>query len=127
MGVIGASSFASKHKNIKKNSLVINFDCVSDGDNILLALKKQAEKYRPVIEKSFASNDLFKVDIRSKGVFYPSDQIHFKYGVGVAALKHSKYLKTEYMDRIHTKKDVIFYDANIDFLVNCAVSLAGKL
>ena len=110
-----------------EDKLLVNFDCISDGDTILLALKKQAEKYRPHLEKAFVPNDRFKVDIRSKGVFYPSDQSQFKCGVGVAALKYSKRLKTEYMDRIHTKKDVIFEEANIEFLTDCAITLAETL
>ncbi len=127
MGLFGSSGFASRHKKAKKDKLLVNFDCVSDGENILIALKKKAVKYAPHLENSFVSNDFFKVDIRSKGVFYPSDQMHFKCGVGIAALKYSKFFKTEYMDRIHTKKDVIFYEANIDFLANGALKLADEL
>jgi hypothetical protein len=38
-GLIGSSAFAKKHKVSMKNKLLLNFDCVSDGNNILLALK----------------------------------------------------------------------------------------
>ena len=43
------------------------------------------------LEKSFVSNEKYTVEIRSKGVFYPLDQMNFKKGVGVAALKHSNF------------------------------------
>ena len=60
--------------------------------------------------------------IRSKGVFYPSDQMNFKKGVGVAALKHSKFLRTDYMDRIHTNRDTVFCEENIEFLTEFAMN-----
>ncbi|MBR4033505.1 MAG: M28 family peptidase, partial [Clostridia bacterium] len=90
MGLFGSSGFASKHKKVMTDKLLLNFDCVSDGDTILFAVKQKAKKYIPALEKSFVSDDYFKVDIASKGVFYPSDQANFKGGVGVASLKYSK-------------------------------------
>lgn len=126
-GLIGSSAFAKKHKASMKNKLLLNFDCVSDGNNILLALKKGAKGYAPLLEKCFAPNESFKVDVRSKNVFYPSDQAKFNCGVGIAALKYSKLLRTEYMDRIHTLKDTVFEEENIEFLKNCALCLADEL
>ena len=47
--------------------------------------------------------------------FYPSDQAAFRRGVGVCALKKSK-LFGWYMDRIHTKRDTVLDEINIDLL-----------
>ncbi len=127
MGLFGSSGFASKHKKEMKDKLLLNFDCVSDGDTILFAVKHGAKKYIPALEKSFVPDDYFKVDIASKGVFYPSDQANFKAGVGVASLKYSKKLRTLYMDKIHTKHDTVFSEANIEFLKSGAVKLIGEL
>ena len=85
MGLFGSSGFASKHKKTMKDKLLLNFDCVSDGTTILFAVKNAAKKYMPALEKCFAPNEKYAVDIASKGVFYPSDQANFKAGVGVAA------------------------------------------
>ena len=126
-GLFGSSDFAKKHKIAMLGKLLINFDCVSDGSNILLALKKDAVGFEPLLEKCFASNESFNVDIRSSGVFYPSDQAKFPCGVGVAALKYSKLLKTEYMDRIHTTKDTVFEEKNVEFLKNCVLKLVNEL
>ena len=126
-GLFGSSDFAKKHGNTMKNKLLINFDCVSDGNNILLVLKKDAAGFAPLLEKCFTSNETFNVDIRSKGVFYPSDQAKFPCGVGVAALKYSERLKTEYMDRIHTPKDTVFEEANVQFLKSCVLKLVNEL
>ncbi len=123
MGLFGSKSFAKKHKKIVKDKLLLNFDCVSDGENILFALKKGAIGYKGVIEKAFASNGNVRVEVLSKGVFYPSDQMNFPAGVGVAALKKSKHFGVLYMDRIHTNKDVIYRKENVKFLVDGSIKL----
>lgn len=125
-GLFGSSSFASKHKSIKENTLVINFDCVSDGETMLFALKKSTEKYAELLEKAFVSTPEVAVDITKKA-FYPSDNASFKGGIGVAALKRSKRFGILYMDRIHTNKDVIYREENIRFLTDGAIKLAGML
>lgn len=125
-GLFGSSSFASKHKSVMKNTLVLNFDCVSDGDTILFALKRTTRKYADLLEEVFVSNSDVTVDV-AKSAFYPSDNASFKGGIGVAALKKSKFFKTLYMDRIHTNKDVIYREENIRFLTDGAIKLARKL
>jgi hypothetical protein len=127
MGLFGSSGFASKHKKEMKDKLVLNFDCVSDGETILFVVKNAAKKYVPALEASFVSDGYFTVDIATKGVFYPSDQANFKGGVGVAALKYSKKLRAFYMDKIHTKHDTVFSEANIKFLAEGALRLVEKL
>ena len=125
-GLFGSSSFASKHKTIKKNTLVINFDCVSDGETLLFALKRTTEKYAELLEKAFTSTPDIAVDI-TRNAFYPSDNVSFKGGIGVCALKKSKFFGTLYMDRIHTNKDVIYREENIRILTNGALKLAQML
>lgn len=125
-GLFGSSSFASKHKAVKKNTLVINFDCVSDGETMLFALKRTTKKYAPLLENAFASDVDVEV-IVTRNAFYPSDNACFKGGVGVAALKKSKFLGVLYMDRIHTNKDVIHREENLRFLTNGAIKLARLL
>ena len=125
-GLFGSSSFASKHKDVKKNALVVNFDCVSDGETILFALKKTTRKYADVLAKAFVPTEDVTVDIAPKA-FYPSDNASFSGGIGVAALKRSKHFGILYMDRIHTDKDVIYREENIRFLTNGAIKLAEIL
>ncbi len=124
IGLFGSSSFSQKHKAEMRDKLLVNFDCVSDGDHFLFALRKAATPYQPLLEKHFTDTDAFTVEHLSKGVFYPSDQAKFPCGVGVAALKYSKRLGTHYMDRIHTKKDIVFSEENITYLAERSVALA---
>ena len=122
MGLFGSMSFARKHKREMKDKLLLNFDCVSDGENILFALRKKAKNYRTAIETAFTAKDEFKVDVAHKGVFYPSDQMQFPCGVGVASLRSTKG-GLLYMNRIHTRRDVIYREENIAFLKNGAIEL----
>ena len=127
MGLFGSKGFANQHKQIMKDKLLINFDCVSDGDHMLFVLKKGALPYAEAIERAFAGNEAYTVEVASKGVFYPSDQANFACGVGVAALNKTKRGSLLYMDRIHTKHDTVYNERNIEFLVQGAVRLACEM
>ena len=125
-GLLGSSAFARAHKQEMKNRLLINFDCVSDGEHLLFVLCKEAKPYRAVIEKTFTAKDGFTVEVAEKGIFYPSDQLKFPCGVGVAALRATKH-GLLYMNRIHTRRDVIYREENIAFLKNGAIELPSYL
>lgn len=126
MGLFGSAGFASKHKKVTKGTLLINFDCVSDGNNILFVLRKDLVCYTEPIKAAFPSTETITVDVASKGTIYPSDQANFARGVGVAALKKTKG-GLLYMDRIHTKRDTVYDERNIAFLTEGAVKLARSL
>lgn len=126
MGLIGSSAFASAHKKEMKNRLLVNFDCVSDGEHMLFVLRKGANAHRKAIEEAFAARDGFRVEVAEKGVFYPSDQAKFRCGVGVAALRATKG-GLLYMNRIHTSRDVIYREENIEFLKEGAIKLPSLL
>lgn len=126
-GLIGSSVFNRKHKREIKDKLLLNFDCVSDGDNVLFALRKGAKKYESAIKDSFIPNKRYDVIVESDGVFYPSDQLHFPCGVGVAALNKSKKHGILYCNKIHTKKDTIYNEKNIKFLVDGAIKLIDNI
>ena len=122
MGLFGSMSFTRKHKREMNDKLLLNFDCVSDGENMLFALRKKAQKHQAAIKTAFQAKDGFKVDVACKGVFYPSDQMQFPCGVGVAALRSTKG-GLLYMNRIHTRRDVIYCEENILFLKNGSLEL----
>ena len=125
-GLFGSASYANAHKAAMKERLLLNFDCVSDGENMIFALKKGARPYREAIESAFIEKDSFNVEVADKGIFYPSDQAQFPCGVGVAALRSTKN-GLLYMNRIHTKNDVIYKEENIDFLKTGAIELVKIL
>lgn len=129
-GLLGSSAFARKHKQVRKNGLVVNFDCVSDGDYIQLypskLLKKKGKDTLAAVEEAFPSQGNKATEVVRSFGFYPSDQAKFKKGIGVCALK-KKPLVGYYMDRIHTKRDTVLMEENITLLRDGALRLAQKL
>ena len=117
-GLFGSAFFASRHKRAMKDKLLINFDCVSDGDHLLFVESGKAKKYAgAALEEAFVSSGGKEVHLAGPlGAFYPSDQANFRCGVGVAALNRSPVLGL-YMTRIHTAKDTVCDERNFAFLV----------
>jgi len=117
-GLFGSSLFASKHKAAMKDRLLVNFDCVSDGDDILFVQSSKAKRLAgAALEEAFASSaDKRSIIAGPLGAFYPSDQVNFPCGVGVAAMQRSPLLGL-YMSRIHTARDTALDERNFSFLV----------
>ncbi len=122
MGMLGSSAFSSKHKKQMEQKPLINFDCVSDGEHILFVLRKSARHLKSVLVQAFASTDNVKCEVATNWIFYPSDQMNFKVGIGVASLK-STAGGLLYMDKIHTNRDTVYREENIEFLANGAIKL----
>lgn len=122
-GLLGSASYAKAHPDIRNNTLVVNFDCVSDGDNILMSFSKNAMKtdvYKRVSEKAdsvmlqYGKNPVVTT---ASTTIYPSDQQAFKNSVAVASLNKAKFVGL-YMDKIHTSKDIVFMEDNINALTD---------
>ncbi len=128
-GLLGSAALKAKYKKqgIQKK-LLVNFDCVSDGDYLMLVLSKKADKaYHDLFAQSFQPEANKQVLLETnKSAFYPSDQRNFALGVGVAALNKGKRIGY-YMDKIHTAKDTVFDEANIALLVKSSLALTDRL
>lgn len=120
LGLLGSGQFVKKHKRLRNKALVFNFDCVSDGDAFLFALAKSIDdETMERIGQCFIPSETKEVLIEKKA-FYPSDQKMFHFGIGVAALKKNKFIGY-YMDRIHTAKDTVFMEENLDYLAEKSI------
>lgn len=122
LGTVGSKLYRKRHEQIAKTKPVINFDCVSDGKNILLVAKKKASTLEEKLSAAFKSDGEYTVEVATKGVFYPSDQRNFDLGVGVAALRKTSF-GLLYMNRIHTPRDTVYDEENIEFLKNASIEL----
>ena len=122
LGLFGSAGFAQKHPGVRKDGFIVNFDCVSDGDDILFLPKEgrstAGRKTTDYIEKNALKilADYGKAPVITKKALSPSDQMAFKNSIAVAALKKSRS-GVLYMNRIHTQRDTVFDDRNIDALV----------
>ena len=126
LGLIGSREFYKAHKNAVKSTPVINFDCIGDGNTILIAPQKGATRLKATLEEAFEPNNIFATDVALKTTFSNSDHRSFPIGVGVAALKTSKR-GILYNDRIHTHRDTVCDEKNIDFIASCAVKLGEMI
>ena len=125
-GLIGSKQFFKTHKATMKNIPVINFDCVSDGDHILLVQSKPFMKqYGDALKTAFADEDGLQIHFaKSSTTLYPSDQGNFPVSVGVAAMKRG--WMGLYLDRIHTPRDTVMKKENIRYLVESAARFARE-
>ena len=117
-GLIGSASYRKAHKARTDRQMVLNLDCVGDGDNLLLFPTKKLKRDRKRLTSLYKACGYFgkkSILLREKGFsFYPSDQANFPWGVGICALK--KRGKTLYLGRIHTNKDIILERTNVNLL-----------
>ncbi len=127
-GLLGSSLFKKKHGAKMKDTLVINFDCVSDGDYIQFYPNKVLKKDACLLNQlqdSFCSNDDKHIDVINGFGFYPSDQKSFVKGIGVAAMNKGPF--GYWLGRIHTKRDTVFDTQNIELLRLGALKFASSL
>lgn len=117
-GLLGSMRFNKVHKAAMKGKLLFNFDCVSDGDHLLLVMQKGAYHLADKLRAAFIPCEGKEVLVeRASNTMYPSDQANFPCGVGAAALKKKKGIGL-YLDRIHTKKDTVLMQENLDCLAD---------
>ena len=117
-GLIGSASYRKAHKSQTDRQMVLNLDCVGDGDYLTLFPTKRLKKDRKRLTSLYKACGYFgkkSILVHEQGFsFYPSDQANFPWGVGICAL--NKRGKTLYLSRIHTKKDTILERTNVNFL-----------
>ena len=117
-GLIGSSCYRKKHTQEISRQLVLNFDCVGDGDCLMMfptgRLKKDKNRMA-VLETMVGKFGKKTLSIRKRGFsVYPSDQMCFPYGVGICALRKGRF--GLYLSRIHTRRDTVLENTNVNIL-----------
>ena len=124
-GLVGSSSYRVRHKKTTNSQIVLNLDCVGDGDHLLLVPNGKLKRKKDAMaffQKHCADFGKKTIALRDKGFsIYPSDQAQFPYGVGICALHSSKL--GLYMSRIHTNRDTILEEENVNILRNTLISM----
>ena len=117
-GLLGSAAYRKAHKKASDNQLVLNIDCVGEGDEMRFFPTKQLLKNKRRIAPLYDVCGYFgrkNLMVADKGfTIYPSDQMNFPYGVGIAALNRKK--KTLYLGRIHTPRDTLLDETNVNIL-----------
>ena len=126
VGLVGSASYRKAHKNETDKQMILNLDCVGDGDTMMMFPTKSLRNHTEKLSELKAITGAWgnkTISIREKGfAHYPSDQKNFPYGVGIAALRRSPWAGL-YCSRIHTKKDTILEETNVNILRAAIVSL----
>ena len=118
-GLFGSQAFIKAHPQAARRFLV-NFDCVGDGDTLLYTGMKagmrmpQAKRLAEALERIAPEYGMKTVSGDFPKWIYPSDQMLFPRGTAFAALKGRKIL---YMDRIHTARDTVLAERNVECLL----------
>lgn len=118
VGLIGSASYRKSHKSQTDRQIVLNLDCVGDGDFLTLFPGKKVKsdrKHVAFLRMICGHFGKKSIQLKEKGfAFYPSDQANFPYGVGICALNKRK--KTLYLSKIHTKMDTTLERTNVNLL-----------
>lgn len=127
-GLIGSASYRKAHKAATDRQTVLNLDCVGDGDHIVLFPNKKLKQDKlrmGRLEKLTACCGPKSIRIHQEGFAHcPSDHKHFPYGVGVMAFHRKKGLGL-YCDRIHTWRDTVLDQTNVNILRAAIISMIG--
>ena len=125
-GKVGSKAYAKKHPDIAKGKVLLNLDCVGDGDDFLIVAPKEPdEKLTALLQAVFQDeNGKRAVHCSAKNTNYNSDQKSFPNGVAAAACRKDRF--GWHIPRIHTRRDVICEESNIRYITACAVKLANS-
>lgn len=127
-GLIGSSSYAKIHKKEIGGQVILNLDCVGDGDELILFPTKKAKKDTRLMKSlaAICASGEKNLTLRKCGFsYYPSDQKNFPVGVGIAAFRRSKFFGP-YCSRIHTSRDKILDERNVSFLRDRLIALISE-
>ena len=117
-GKKGSKAYFKDHEGVMKDKLLINFDCVGNGETVVFIAKEEAEKREEykALKASFAPKGVYTAE------FYPmrgsesnSDYKSFPQGIGCMACKRTKS-GLLYTPAIHTPRDTVAKDENIEYI-----------
>ena len=128
-GKKGSKAYYKDHENVMKDKFVVNFDCVANGENVIFIAMKEAEKRReyPALRSAFEGNGEYKTWFYPvKGSHSNSDYKNFPCGVGCMACRQSKR-GVFYTPYIHTPRDTVANNENIQYIAECMTRFFGEV
>lgn len=118
-GLVGSKYYRKLHKEATEQQVVLNLDCVGDGNVIQLTPIKEAKKDKVLLENLMlicGSAGGKEVRLHQKGFYCGnSDHKRFPKGVAVMAFRHQKGVGL-YCGRIHTWRDTVLDYENVMIL-----------
>lgn len=127
-GLLGSAAYRRAHRTSSTRQLVLNLDCIGDGQEILLVpTKKLLHKSQRLeaLQQYCGQQKTHRIILRTRGfTIYPSDQANFPLGLGIAAFRRSKWAGL-YLNRIHTPKDTILDENNVALLRDWLIAVVS--
>lgn len=127
-GLLGSKSFNKAHKELLRKKLLVNFDCVGVGENIIFIAKDEAIKHDLYenLKGYFVSNEIYNpLFFPYKGSFANSDFKSFDCSIGVMCCKKLKNIY--YTNKIHTNKDKVANKKNIEYIVENIIEFIDEV
>ncbi len=128
-GLLGSKAYAKTHPAVKENGFIVNLDCVGDGEHILLLCNKNSREmaaYTALTQGMEAQSGRELHVLQMEKCVYNSDQKSFKAGSAICACSIRKGIGF-YCDKIHTNKDTVCEQANLDFIAGGLSAFVDKL
>ena len=128
-GKKGSKAYFNDHKLEMEKKLLINFDCVGNGETVVFIAKEEAEKREEygALKTAFARKGAYTTE------FYPmrgsesnSDYKNFPMGIGCMACKRTKSGML-YTPFIHTPKDTVAKNENIEYITDGIIRFLGEI
>ena len=117
--LLGSSAFRKKHANQANGALFFNFDCVGDGEHLLLMPSRYSRWDAGLLDglgRAFQDTEEVHPRALSKGLqYYPSDHRRFRCNVAVCACRYLAGLGY-YIPRLGTKRDTVLEEKNIAYI-----------
>ena len=127
-GKKGSKAFAAAHPEIKENALVVNLDCVGNGDTHILCGTAAAEKdpLYEALQKAMTNSGLSHRFFPAGKARMNSDQKSFTKGVGVCACRRKPFVGY-FTDRIHTARDTVAEPETVARLADALAAFAERI
>ncbi len=124
-GKKGSNAYRKAHQTAAEGQIVLNLDCVGDGDYILLMPEKKVRQDEALLQRLCRLEDTYgskHIRVIAQGYCrYESDHRNFPLGVGIAAFHKKRRIYV--LGRIHTKRDTVLEISNVNILRAAIISL----
>lgn len=130
-GLLGSAVYRKGYPQAAQRQIVLNLDCVGDGDVIQLTPVKKARGNTQLLQRLEAicgsvGKGNKELRLRASGFTAgSSDHKNFPNGVGIMAFRHKKGIGL-YCGRIHTWRDTVLEYTNVNILRAAIISLIGS-
>ena len=127
-GKKGSKAFAKAHPKIKAETLIVNLDCVGNGDTYILcgSAAAQEDPLYEALQKAMTNSGLSHRFFPAGKASMNSDHKSFDKGVGVCTCQHKPFIGY-YNDRIHTARDTVAEPETVSRLTVALAAFAERI